>query len=660
MDRPLALLAAAVVCSFAPAQDFPLSNLPDNLAGNRMASPPTIDGAIGEAEWAEASTSRRSLVVIATNSASGDKGQYWFGYDGKYIYIAARIALANGAKVKADEYRENVSLGGDDQVTLILDLFGTSQDFNFFTFNAAGATQIQVAGGRAAKREWGGAFESRGRVTETGWEAEARIEWAIIPLPPTGPRNIKVLFDWYVSSTQRGVSTHSTQGDLTKMHVLTGVEVPDIPVRRTFDLLPYAYVGYDDETKRHIANAGLDLKTEVTEDLNFVMTINPDFRNIENEILNLDFSNFERLPGESRPFFLEGSQFLLTGNINQRRLFASQRIGGFDTGVNFYGSLNGNSQIGALGIINFDQEHAMVTAGSFSPDPNNSFYGAFTALDREGEDNFAGSLEYFTRRGDYLLFTGYQLSDDEVTGQGDGLAFGYQYRARGLTNTLIYEQVSPDFNPRIGFAPQRGYRGASTNFQYTKSHPRGDVMETNFNVGYVNQDMYSGGHYREVGNVHASATFRNALNVLFATSQDQFLTMYNTFYTLALTMPRNDTFRGWSLVHTRGDVAGDTYNSTTARVFYRPIKRLQLELRYQTVQHTVDTDQTVFTMNWEMDAFQSVGGRLVGQGDEWNWFLSYKRSGNLGAEYFLILGDPNATSFQKTLVFKVSVPFTVG
>jgi hypothetical protein len=50
----------------------------------------------------------------------------------------------------------------------------------------------------------------------------------------------------------------------------------------------------------------------------------------------------------------------------------------------------------------------------------------------------------------------------------------------------------------------------------------------------------------------------------------------------------------------------------------------------------------------------------VGQGDEWNWFLSYKRSGNLGAEYFLILGDPNATSFHKTLVFKVSVPLTVG
>jgi hypothetical protein len=31
-------------------------------------------------------------------------------------------------------------------------------------------------------------------------------------------------------------------------------------------------------------------------------------------------------------------------------------------------------------------------------------------------------------------------------------------------------------------------------------------------------------------------------------------------------------------------------------------------------------------------------------------------SGNRGAEYFLILGDPNASTFQRALVFKVSVP----
>ena len=519
---------------------------------------------------------------------------------------------------------------------------------------------MQIAGGRAAKKEWGGAFEARGKVTETGWEGEARVEWAIIPLPPEGARNMKFLFDWYVSSSQRGVSFHATQGDFNKTHSLNGVVVPNIPIRRTVSALPYAYVGYNDETKSTITNAGIDLKAAVTDSLNAVVTVSPDFRNIENQILDLDFSNFERLPGESRPFFLEGSQFLLTGGINMRQLFASQRIGAFDTGINFYGNLSDKAQIGALGIIDVGNQHAFVSSVSLSPDPSTTIIGAFTALDRKDEENFGGNIEYFKRSGDFLLFTGFMQTDDEQTGKGTSLAGGYQYMARGLLNVLIYEQVSPDFNPRIGFAPQTGYKGLVTNTRWTKTHPRGAVIETRLTGTFVKQDQFEGGRYRNLGSVSASATFRNSLNVQLSTAQDNFLSQYNTFYTLSASMPSDDRFRGWQLTHTSGDVAGDPYESTTARAYYRPIKRLQLDLRHQFVNHTVDSDQTVFTMNWEMDRYQSIGGRLVSQDGELNWFVSFKRSGNLGAEYYLIVGDPNASSFQKTLIFKVTVPLSIG
>ncbi len=659
MSRPLTALLAFGLTTCALAQEFPLSPNPDNVRATKTASPPTIDGTINSSEWAGATTSSRALVVIATAQPSGDRAQYWITYDDQYLYVATRILLQNPNAVKADEYRENVSLGGDDSVTFMLDLFGTSQNFNIFSFNSAGATQLQLAGGRAAKREWSGAFLSRGRKTETGWEAEARIEWAIMPMPPQGTRDMKFLFDWYVSSIQRGVSFHSTQGDLTKMHTLAAVEVPDVKVRRTINLLPYAYAGYNDETGEHIANAGLDVKTAINDNLNFVMTLNPDFRNIESEILNLDFSNFERLPGESRPFFQEGSDYLFTGGINNRRLFASQRIGSFDTGLNFYGSV-GNTQMGFLGTIDFDNEQTFVGSVTLNPNQNTNVFLAMAALDRPGEENYAGNVEYFTRSGDYLLFAGYQQTDDEVLGFGSSFGTGWQYRARGLTNVLIYEQVTDDFLPRIGFAPQRGFKGVVSNTMWTKSHPRGDVMETNVGASLVEQDGFGGGHYRRLGSASSSVTLRNRLSFGLSYSQDWFLTDVNTFHTVSMSMPRGDTFRGWSLSHTRGDAQGFPYTSTTARVFYRPIKRLQLDLRYQEVEHAIDTDQTVFTMNWEMDRYQSLGGRVVGQGDDWNWFVSYKMSGNLGAEYFLILGDPNATSFQKTLIFKVSVPITIG
>lgn len=624
-----------------------------------METAPVIDGTVGEAEWSGAATAAHALVVIATNQPSGDRGQYWIGYDAQYVYVAARIHLANGAKVKADEFRDNVDLGNDDAVTVILDVGGNAQEFNQFSFNAAGATQLQLAGGRAAKREWGGSFESRGRVFDGGWEGEARIPWATIPIRDAGPRDLKFLYDWNVSSTQRGVSSHSTQGDLTKIHVLRNVDVPAVKSGRNVLFLPYAYAGAA-ESGDPIANGGVDIKARLSEGLNGVMTVNPDFRNIESEILDLDFSNFERLPGESRPFFLEGNEFLLTGGINNRRLFASQRVGSFDAGVNLYGSLSPQVQIGALGLVDVGNEHSFVGSLSYAPNQRGSIFASISALDRPGQENTGTNLEYFQRTGDYLLFAGYQHTADEVEGAGYGFGTGWQYVARGVRNVLIYEQVSPDFLPRLGFAPQRGFRGATSHTEWTTSHPRGAIMETTAKATYISQDKFDGGHYREVGSASVNATLRNALSATLSYTKDHFLSDVNTFRTVSLQMPRNDRFRGWSLSRTDGEVAGTEYASTTARIFYRPVKRLQLDLRYQKVEHAVDSDQTVFTLNWELDKFRSLGGRLVRQDGDWNWFLSYKMSGNLGAEYFLILGDPNATRFQKTLVFKVSVPFATG
>ena len=659
MSRLALALAAFLVASVALSQDFPLQPVPSTVEGHKMDTAPVIDGTVNPQEWAEAATLARSLVLVETGQPTGDKGQFWIGYDDKYVYFAQRITFAGKGKVKADEFRDNVKLGGDDQVNLRLDLYGTSQFFNNFAFNAQGATEMDIAGGRAAKREWSGAFEARGKIDADGWEGEARIAWAAIPLPPSGPHNIKVLVDWYVSFRQQTVSTHSTQGDFTKMDVVNDVDVPNVPVRHLLKVLPYANLGYDDENKKQIVNAGVDLKTEVTDETNLVMTVNPDFRNIENDILNLDFSNFERLPGESRPFFLEGSGFLLTGEINNRMLFASQRIGAFDTGLNFYGSLSPNTQIGALGIVSFDNDKSMVVSASHSPDPDDSFYGYMTALDRTGEQNVAGGLEYFKRTGDYLLFTGYQTTQDEVTKFGDALAYGFQYKARGLTDALIAEDVAPDFNPRIGFAPQTGYRGITNGTTWTVTQPRGSILDTTLHVAAIAQDKTSGGTYHDVGTVREDVAFRNGLNVTLVVAQEKFLTDYNRFYKAQLQMPRDDTFRGWTVAHTTGTVAGQPYENTAAQILYRPVKRLQLDLRHQFVQLGTYSEQTVFTMNWELDRYQSIGGRVVSQNSDVNWFVSYKLSGNLGNEYFLILGDPNATSFKKTLILKFTAPLNI-
>jgi hypothetical protein len=637
------------------AQDFPVSPNPDTITARKVTSAPTIDGTIEAAEWSGAITSSRSLVSINTTKLTGDKGQYWIGYDDEYIYIGARILLVNPKKINADEFRQNVSLRGNDAVTLLLDVHGTAAEFNSFTFNASGATQLELAGGRASKQEWLGKFDAAGQITETGWEGEAKIAWSLMSLPSEGTRDLKFLIDWYASYNQQGLSFHSTQGDLTKMHTLSDVDVPKVVKSNKVHVLPYVYGGVD-EDGNEIVNAGVDLKTSLGDNLTLVGTINPDFRNIENDVLDLDFSNFERLPDESRPFFLEGSEFINTGQVNNRSLFAPQRIGSFDTGFNVYGSLNSQSQIGVLTTLSQDGDNTAVGSYNYNIDPTSSIRTSFAALDRTGESNISTGVDYFKRSGDYLLFGAFQQSDDDVTGIGTTLSYGTQYSARGLTGILIMENVSDDFNPRIGYAPQTGFKGGIGVLRYHQTYTDGPLIQSGYGLTTVQADQFGGGHYRELYSAMGTVALKSGLGIELQAMHDHLFTMRNTFYSVNMQFPRNDPYRGVTVGRTMGNVAGEEYTSTTVGGRYRPVKRLQLAARHQMVDHFAENDQTVFTFNWEMDKYRSIGGRVVGTDDEWNWFASYSMRGNLGAEYFLIAGDPNANTFQNSVILKAVLP----
>ncbi|MFX9097180.1 hypothetical protein ABTN72_19195, partial [Acinetobacter baumannii] len=78
---------------------------------------------------------------------------------------------------------------------------------------------------------------------------------------------------------------------------MTRISTGTIVRPRSFKLLPYTYLGVD-EGGKPINNFGLDLKAPLSQNLDMVATVNPDFRNVENAILSLDFSYFARLAND--------------------------------------------------------------------------------------------------------------------------------------------------------------------------------------------------------------------------------------------------------------------------------------------------------------------------------------------------------------------------
>jgi hypothetical protein len=650
-------LTVAAASSVSQAQEFPLSPTPETVQAVKMASPPKIDGVINPEEWAGVTPISRSLIIGGTSQDSGEKGKVWVAYDDTYVYIAARIYLQNPKSISADEFRDNVDLDGNDAFMIGLDTFGLHNDQNFIAFNANGATALEIAGGRAAKLEWSGRVEAAAHPTPQGWEGEVRVPWALLPMPPSGRRDMKFDFDWYVSSTGRGVTTHTNAGDKTKVHTLAGVEVPEIRQGRSVLFLPYAYLGYNDETKEHIANAGLDFKSAVTPDMNLVGTINPDFRNIEGDVLDLDFSNFERLGNETRPFFQEGSEYYFFGM--GRRIFASQRIPEFDMGANVYGNLGGNQRLGVMSTIDFENQGTFAGSYTLNPDQYWEFTTAFASLHREDEDNFAGRLNVSRQIGNWLGFVDGAFTDDEASGTGSATSAGAFYNVPGWEAGLSYVDVTEDFFPRIGFAAETDFRGTSANLERSYEYTSGSLQGLDVGMEGFDYSRRDGSHYREGFGVGVDTAWSSQLSLDFGFEYEHFEDRHDHVYEMSFDYPRNNPYRMFGAGVTVGRIEDASYRSIEGGFLYRPVKRLQLSLRAQSVQHTEDEDQIVFSFNFLMNKYESIGGRVVYNEHEWNWYASYRMGGNLGAEYFLIVGDPNASSFQKTLVFKVTVPFTL-
>ncbi|MBS1710742.1 MAG: hypothetical protein JSS71_03330 [Armatimonadetes bacterium] len=645
---PMTLLA----CLVSMARALPDSTY--DIPGKRLDQAPKIDGVIQPGEYPE-EIHRSGFRDKDTNLESDELGEFWIGYDERYIYFAGR-ATTNPRKVVRDEYRPNVGMGGNDNFGLIIDPFGGNSNFNLFQTNANGATSINLAGGRAAKTEWLGEIEANGRLTETGWECEMRIPWSVMSLPPEGIRSPRFNITWYRSAKSNTYAYRFTGQNNELTPAWVDVEVPKVDRGRSVSFLPYAYGGIQ-KGAGPIANAGLDFKTSLTDSIQFVGTLNPDFRNVESSILSLDFSYFERLASENRPFFNEGSQFLRVGYST--RLFAPQRIPTFDAGFNIYGQANSKLTFGALSTIDFGERTATVASANYRFDDKTSAEIGIVNNSRHGQNSTAGLANIFTRTGDVGYFFTNQYTTDQTRGAGFRNNIGVTYNKGGYNGSIEYLSITPDFFPRIGFNRESDLKGYSMDLSHEATPAHGNWNSYSFGVDAVTYDRYSGGFYRNEANFSVQASDRKGFSFGASTGFSQFLGIADRTFGVGAAYPYNNPYRAVAANYESGTFLGNPYEAYDVSAVYRVFGRLQFSLKSQW--QLSDDDETLHILgaNFDIGKFESVGGRLVVQNGQSNWYLSYRMSGKRGAEYFILVGDPRADSFTNRLVIKAVIPFSV-
>jgi hypothetical protein len=284
---------------------------------------------------------------------------------------------------------------------------------------------------------------------------------------------------------------------------------------------------------------------------------------------------------------------------------------------------------------------------------------AYAGNYEKDKQNQAVNTSVSVRRGAWTSYVGAQFSDDQVRKSGSRLNFGTFMEAGGRQAYAEYVQVSPDFFPRLGFSPERDFRGLAAGYERELQFTSGSLTDLIFGVSGASFVRFNGDDYRRSLSGFVYAPFRRNFALSASAESSTFERSHDHSASIAISYPRNNPYRGLSLGATSGRFGGLFYRNLSIDGRYKMSKRWDVSLSAQSVRLGETTNQLILSTNFDIRRDQAAGARLVAEDGDLNWYLSYRLSGRRGNELFLIIGDPNSRTFLNQIVLKAVVPVTI-
>src|SRR5213082_1163861 len=370
----LAVVALLHCCDPAPTYSGREHQLDVRIP--RVEGDVVIDGALADSVWAHAAL-LTGFSQYAPNDGlpAADSTQVLVWHSSTAIYFGIRAFEQHGRPTMTLANRDQIF--GDDNVQILLGTFHDGKQALMFAVNPLGVqgdgslieganvTASGFIGGAVVGREHPDlspdfVFQSRGRVTDWGYEVEVRIPFKSLRYQSANPQDwgVQILRsvqhsgyeETWTPAVRANASFLIQSGRLVGLGDLRRGLVLDLTPEFTtkVDGAPTT-PGYDYRGTPEVAG---NLRWGVTQNLGLTATANPDFSQVEADIgqvtLNQRFALFYP---EKRPFFLEGLEQFDTPNslIYTRRIaqpvFGAKlagKVGG--TGIAYLGAVDNTDQ----------------------------------------------------------------------------------------------------------------------------------------------------------------------------------------------------------------------------------------------------------------------------------------------------------------------------
>jgi hypothetical protein len=308
----------------------------------RAAQPPRIDGNLGDEPWTAATPYDGFFRVFPPGSqAPTERTEVRFLVDDRTLYVSVLCLDREPSSIDVNVGKRDAVSTAADSVSLYLDSRHDHLNAVFFTVSAGGSVEDGlITGDNVVTRDWDGVWEAATSVREDGWAAELAIPLRLLSFEGGKPQL------WGVGVQRVHPRTHETQrsqpilrqsnafvsrlGHLALPEVTPGADwdlTPYVATRLAFapasrdPLKPLPRIGYPS------ADVGLDFKASVANDTRIVATLNPDFGQVEADVVSLNLTTQELFYPERRPFFTEGLALFQPTGADQ----APQRLVAFYT-----------------------------------------------------------------------------------------------------------------------------------------------------------------------------------------------------------------------------------------------------------------------------------------------------------------------------------------
>jgi hypothetical protein len=455
-----------------------------------------VDGALDEPVWRQAARLRGFSQYRPVDGRPAEDSTdvlVWYAPDAIYFGIRAFERHGTGAVRATVADRDNI--GKDDNVTILLDTFDDHRRALLFAVNPLGVQEDGVwSEGLEAGAAGGGGiperidavidrnpdfvYDSRGRLTDWGYEVEVRIPFKSLRYQSADPQNwgVQVLrlvqhsgYENTWTPVVRASASFLVQAGrltgLTDLHRGLVLDfTPEFTSRVVGDSVRPS--GYD---YRGTPELGGNVRWGITQNLTLTGTVNPDFSQIEADVGQVTVNErFALFFPEKRPFFLEGLEQFDTPN----RLIYTRQIVAPVGGVKLTGKVGATAVAYLAAVDDRDQsvsgDNPIVNLLRLRRDLGTSSTAGLAYTDRIDGHDYNRVLAADAR----VIWKKIWFSDAQVVGSwtrdAAGARAGYMWSVtvadrtgRSYGNHIGLFGVTPDFEARSGFVNRVDYVQAS-------------------------------------------------------------------------------------------------------------------------------------------------------------------------------------------------------